>query len=200
MRSNGYPLAVINKCIYTFFEKLKTAQITNQNENDDPPETLSLFLPYLGTASIRIKKKITQSIKQNIPNCKLRIIFSSKRRLSNFFKFKDIIPASLQSHLVYNIKCADCNLCYIGLTERHFKVRAYDHLGMSILTNKKIKGVDTSMKTHWRSSSHHITMDSLKVIARDENSFHLRIKESLLIKRDKPVLNNNIYSTPLYLF
>ena len=81
-----------------------------------------------------------------------------------------------------------------------FKVRAYDHLGMSILNNKPIKGVHTSMKTHWRDNNHQITMYLIKVIARAENSFHLRIKESLLIKRDRPVLNNNIYSTPLYLF
>ena len=200
MRANGYPLTVINKCIYTFFEKVKKDKITDENVGDDPPETLSLFLSYLGTASLSMKKKITWYIKQNIPNCKLRIIFSSKTRLSNFFKFKDTMPASLQSHLVYKIQCAECNLCYIGLLERHFKVRSYDHLGMSISTNKPIKGVQTSMKTHWRENNHHITMDSIKVIARAENSFHLRIKESLLIKRDRPVLNNNIYSTPLYLF
>ena len=120
--------------------------------------------------------------------------------MSNFFKFKDRIPESLQSHLVYKIQCAECNLCYIGLLERHFKVRSYDHMGLSILTNKPIKGVDTAMKTHWRSKNHHIIMDSISVIDRDKNSFHLRIKESLLIKRDQPILNNNVYSTPLYLF
>ena len=111
-----------------------------------------------------------------------------------------MIPGGLQSHLVYKISCAGCNLCYYGLTERHFKVRAYDHLGLSIFTEKPIKGVDTAMKSHCRENNHNITMESIKVIARDENSFHLRIKESLLIKRDKPVLNNNVYSTPLLLF
>ena len=76
----------------------------------------------------------------------------------------------------------------------------YDHLGLSIYTGKSIKGVETSIKTHWRNENHSIKIDDIEIIAREENSFHLRIKESLLIKRDKPVLNNNIYSTPLLLF
>ena len=84
--------------------------------------------------------------------------------------------------------------------ERHFKVRAYDHFGLSILTEKPIKGVDTAMKSHWRENNHIISMDNIEIIAREENPFHLRIKESLLIKRDKPSLNNNVYATPLLLF
>ena len=150
--------------------------------------------------SLRLKRILHRHIKNNIPNCHLRVIFSAKRRLRNYFRFKDVIPKDVQSHLVYKIKCAKCNLCYYGLTERHFKVRAYDHLGISIFTGKPIKGVDTAMKTHCRDENHHISTDSLSILAREENSFHLRIKESLLIKRDRPVLNNNVYSTPLMLF
>ena len=78
-------------------------------------------------------------------------------------------------------------------------MKAYIHLGLSIFT-EKTKGVDTTMKSHCREKKHDITMDNIEVIARDENPFHLRIKESLLIKRDKPALNNNVYSTPLLLF
>ena len=76
----------------------------------------------------------------------------------------------------------------------------YDHLGLSIYTGKTIKGVDTAMKTHWRQNKHSINIKDIQIIAREENSFHLRLKESLLIKRDKPILNNNLYSTPLMLF
>ena len=191
---------MINKCIYQFFDKVNSGPKKDKEVSNNPPNVLSLFLPYLGLPSLSLKSKITKYVKENIPDYKLRVIFSSKRRLSNFFKFKDIIPSDLQSHLVYKIQCSDCNLCYIGLSERHFKVRAFDHLGLSIYTNNPIKGVETSMKTHWRNYNHHNSMDSISVIAREENSFHLRIKESLLIKRDKPVLNNNVYSTPLYLF
>ena len=196
---NGYPLAIIVKCIRQFLDKMHEVQQVEE-DTEEEVKTISLFLPYLGEISRKLKRSIMKQVKKNIPNCKVRVIFSAKRRIRNFFRFKDVIPRDIQSHLVYKITCAECNLCYYGLTERHFKVRAYDHLGLSILTGKPIKGVDTALKTHCRDNGHNVTIDNIEVIAREENSFHLRIKESLLIKRDKPQLNNNVYSTPLMLF
>ena len=45
-----------------------------------------------------------------------------------------------------------------------------------------------------------IDFDHFDVLASDTNSFRLLIKESLLIKRDKPVLNCTVKSFPLKLF
>ena len=106
----------------------------------------------------------------------------------------------MQSHLVYCIKCNDCNVIYYGLAERHLKVRGYDHLGLSYLTEKPIKGVDTAMKSHCCEKHHTISWDNISVIAREQDRFRLFIKESLLIKRDQPFLNKQLFSTPLYLF
>ena len=38
------------------------------------------------------------------------------------------------------------------------------------------------------------------ILAQGTNKFLLEIKENLLIKRDKPILNKNISSAPLFLF
>ena len=200
LRFNGYPTALICRCIKTFLDRYHGGQNNCETEKDPNENIITLFLPYLGESSLKLKRAITKHIKNNIPNQPVRVIFSSKRRLSNFFRFKDVIPKNLQSHLVYKINCAKCNLCYYGLTERHLKVRSYDHMGMSYLTGKPIKGVDTAMKSHCRTHNHYITMDSISILTRESNSFHLKIKESLLIKRDRPILNNNVYSTPLMLF
>ena len=43
-------------------------------------------------------------------------------------------------------------------------------------------------------------MISLTILAQGTNKFLLEIKKSLLITRDKPVLNKNISSAPLFLF
>ena len=52
----------------------------------------------------------------------------------------------------------------------------------NVISNRKlIKGVNTAMKDHCRTNNHHITMDSISILARESNSFYLRIKESLLI-------------------
>ena len=45
-----------------------------------------------------------------------------------------------------------------------------------------------------------ISFDDFDVLASDTNKFRLLIKESLLIKRDKPILNRTIKSLPLKLF
>ena len=200
LKLNGYPLKFINNCITQFVHKIHTKRKPNKDEEVNKKEVISIKLPFLGKTSLYIKKQLANIIKLNIPNCQVRFIFLTPRRLSCYFNFKDRIPKGLQSHLVYKIQCEGCNLFYYGLTERHLEVRGYDHLGLSILTGKPIKGVNTAIKTHWRENKHNITWDSIKVIARDENTMNLRIKESLLIKRDKPYLNANLYSTPLYLF
>ena len=193
---NNYPLKLIDKCISLFLDKIHNKEEIKKEEQD----VLTLTLPFLGKMSNKLKSDIKKPIYENIPSYKLNIVFSSRRRIGNFFQFKDKIPLDLQSHLVYKIACDKCNLIYYGLTERHTKVRYYDHMGVSIFTGKTIKGVDTAMKKHCHDENHSINKESFTIIAREENSFHLKIKESLLIKRDKPTLNNNIYSTPLLLF
>ena len=45
-----------------------------------------------------------------------------------------------------------------------------------------------------------IDLDYLDILAPDTNEMRLLIKESLFIKRDKPVLVRNIKSFPLKLF
>ena len=65
------------------------------------------------------------------------LFFRSTRRLSNCFSFKDRLPSSLLSGLVYKFKCCDCNVTYYGKTKLHFKVRISEHLGVSPLTEKR---------------------------------------------------------------
>ena len=45
-----------------------------------------------------------------------------------------------------------------------------------------------------------VSFDDFDVLASDTNNFRLLIKESLLIKRDQPILNRTIKSFPLELF
>ena len=45
----------------------------------------------------------------------------------------------LLSGLVYKYKCGACNVTYYGKTKRHFKVRIFEHFGISHLIWKKLK-------------------------------------------------------------
>ena len=94
---------------------------------------------FLGVQSFLGRKQLQSCIRNNIPYCSLRIAFQSKTRLSSVFCFKDIIPKEICSHLVYKVMCSCCNTTYYGQSERHFFLRASEHLGMTPLTDKWVK-------------------------------------------------------------
>ena len=132
------------------------------------------------------------------------MIFRSTRRLSNCFSFKDRLPKSLLSGLVYKFKCSDCNVTYYGKTKRHFKVRISEHLGVSPLTEKRVKPgyQTTAIFDHIFNSStcSPAEYNDFSILARESNDFKLTLMESLLIERDRPDLNRSIKSMPLELF
>ena len=55
------------------------------------------------------------------------------------FRFKDCVPYDLVSSVVYEYMCGRCNSSSIGETERHLKVSCCEHIGISLLTCKKMK-------------------------------------------------------------
>ena len=72
-------------------------------------------------------------------------------------------------------------------------------MGISNLTSKRVKNVkESAVSDHLLQCNCAIDFDHFDVL--DTNSFTLLIKESLLIKRDKPVLNRTVKSFPLKLF
>ena len=84
-----------------------------------PKQPYLVLLPFLGTLSLQIRTKIEKSLTEILPHCDPKVIFRSTRRLSNCFSFKDRLPKSLMSGLVYKFKCSDCNVIYYGKTKRH---------------------------------------------------------------------------------
>ena len=114
--------------------------------------------------------------------------------------FKDKIPTLHQSHIVYKFTCNGCNAIYYGLCERHTKVRWADHMAISWRTGLPNVGVKSEVKDHMLECDTPVIFDCFNIIARDETLFRLRIKESLFIKMDDPLLNKQTYSTPLFLF
>ena len=83
---------------------------------------LRLVLPYLGVISLKARTKIRNAMKENLNCCKRQVIFKSKRRLSNMFRFKDWVPYDFVSGLVYEYTCGRCSSSYYGEIERHLNV------------------------------------------------------------------------------
>ena len=49
----------------------------------------------------------------------------------------------------------------------------------------------TAIKDHMLFCDHLVSLEDFKILASSNSEFHLKIKESLLILRDKPELNKN---------
>ena len=88
-----------------------------------------------------------------------------------------------------------------GKIKRHFKVRMCEHLGISALTGKRVKGDDDSaIKEHLLFCNHKPDFEDFSILATNNNDFKVTLMGSLLINRDHPPLNKNKQSLPLELF
>ena len=127
-------------------------------------------------------------------------MFTNQTNLSNIFRFKDRLPYDLTSCVVYKFQCERCNASYYGETDRHLK-RSGEQIGISPLTFKKVKpSAESSIRDHLLFCNHDPSFDDFTILIQGINKFLLQIKESLLIKRDKTILNKNISSALLFSF
>ena len=111
------------------------------------------------------------------------------------------MPFNLRSNVVYKFLCGRCNATYYGETCRHLNIRVGEHSGVLPLTRKKLKAkTTTAIKDHMLPCDQVVSLKDFKLLASSNSEFHLKIKESFLIARDKPELNRNEKSLPLYLF
>ena len=195
---NGYSSNFIDTCIRKFLDK----KFSSKTDNFDvPKKELTIVLPFLGSVSYIIKTQLNKTINRHLKFCKLRVIFKTNNRLSNYFRFKDVIPEPIRSCQIYKFSCRSCNASYIGKTVRHMKVRVSEHQGISPRTGKVVKGtLSTAVRDHMLFCDHRVAWDDFKVLGNESNNFLLELKESLFIKRDQPILNKNLFSRELFLF
>ena len=74
-------------------------------------------------------------------------------------------------------------------------------MGISTLTEKRIKTAkESAISDHLLQCDSPLSFDNFDILASNSDKFRLLIKESLLIKRDKPVLNRTIKLFQLDLF
>ena len=90
---------------------------------------------------------------------------------------------------------------YVCQTRRHIHTRISEHMGVSPKTGNKLSVSQMSaVLTYHHFSKHTISDSDFTILTSSNSKFDLEMRESLLISKFKPILNNNISSTPLYLF
>ena len=197
---NNYPSRFVDRCIYNFFNKIyekRTPTVTV------PRKEFTLYLPFLGKTSWRIKNCLVKSLREHCPFSKLKIIYKSSKRLSSCFSFKDKIPNSLMSGVIYKYTCPVCNHSYIGSTKRYWEKRLEEHTHVSALTGNPLNGqqIFTPMQ-HLKVGPCRVKIarDNFEIIGHEDHPYMLLVKESIFISQQKPLLNKHKTSVPLYLF
>jgi hypothetical protein len=197
LRGNAYPATLLDKLIKTFFSKMEN----RAPMHTVPKQKFQIVLPFLGSVSGRLQKKLKSLTKKYLPNSDIIVIFKSPSRLSSVFNFKDKLPPYLVSGVVYKYTCSRCKSTYIGKTKRHTHHRFCEHAGRSPLTGKQVKGQNsTTVRDHMLTCDTVVSRENFEIIGRDTIDYYLKIKESLFIQRDGPDLNIQDNSIPLVLF
>ena len=87
LKKNSYPSGIIEQYIKSFLNK---PHVLKKVIPTVPKEELFIVLPYLGTLSSNLKRKLRTCFKHSLPQCNIKIILNSISHLSSLFRFKDI--------------------------------------------------------------------------------------------------------------
>ena len=177
---NGHPSGFIDSC----FKKVIDNVLTESPQKLTVEKHLLILpLPFLGYISLQLRTKLRKSFNNIFNCCKVQIVFKSQRRLSSQFRFKEPLPCDLISKVLYKYMCRRCNSSYYDETDRHLRVRAGEHIGLSPLTFKKYKpSKESAVRDHLLFCDNDPSFEEFSVLAKASSKLSLEIKESLLIK------------------
>ena len=155
---------------------------------------------YLGKASFDFRTKLRWTIERNLAFCQLKINFRSNCRLNTLFHFKDSLEKKIRSGIIYCYSCSNWNVTYYGKTFRHFYTWSAEHVGISNITGKHLESVKQSaISDHLLQWNCTINFDNFNILDAESNKLKSRVRDYLLIKRDKPILNRTVKSFLLLL-
>ena len=142
-----------------------------------PKRNVFVKLPFVGSTSFQIRKKLQKLFSDKLTSCNLKIVSTSLFRVKNFLTFKDKLPKMLLSRLISYYKCGGCNATYYGKTKRHFKIRICEHLDISHLTGKKVKIGNklTAIQEHLLCCNYSPSFENFSILNRESNDFKLKI-------------------------
>ena len=173
-QKNSFPLLFIVKCVKKCLDKLfiKRKKIKDRSTKKE----ITISLEFLGKISLHMKRRLIEIFRTCNKDIKLNVAFKSSVRMSNAFRFKDQIPKCLNSMLLYRFTCNTCNSVYIGKTKRHYLVRHFEHLGLSVFTNKALRYSDkdaTTIRKHCHHQNHINCTDNFKIMRNSVNNYFL---------------------------
>ena len=130
------------------------------------------------------------------PFIKLHVVYYNKCTIHSLFNksLRTNIPVLQRSNVIYIMRCSDCSACYIGKTKRKLHTRVCEH-------RAALKGRGFScIAEHSLHTGHRIDWNNVEMIGSDCSDIRLLYKETFLIKKHKPTMNNYVSSKSLNVF
>ena len=106
-----------------------------------------------------------------------KVVFSLRKLKTILLSLKPKIENHLKSRVVYQIKCSNCDACYVGQTSQHLITHIKEH------ANSNLAG------GHFRKCNVELLMDNVSIITSAKTIAQLMIREALVITSLKPILN-----------
>ena len=114
-------------------------------------------------------------------------------KVGHFFQLKSQTPSSLRSDVVYKFTCSrDVSTTYIGTSSRHLSVTIKEHLSDSASNKSAVKKHIQNCNSC--SQEQKQDLNSFTVIRKCNTAYEAKIQEVLLIKKQNPKLNKQLYA------
>ena len=147
-----------------------------------------------------MKREITEVLRSFSPYADFLVVLRNQFTIGSLFKYKDIVPKSCISGVVYKFCCPSCGGSYIGSTNVRLKTRVCQHMGISDRTGKMITSPSqSSVRDHSHQCDTPFSISDFNVLKRAQTVVDLRLLESLYIFKERPILNAKNSAVPLHI-
>lgn len=185
---NNYPKEIIKKSSHIRQKRSRQSKNKNTSKNYN-----YLSMPFISDS---FNSEVRNMFKKE--NINIRISHRSytlRNKLAKSTNTRNIICTKndcylknnlcLRKNIVYEIKCNKCNNCYIGSTIRELHIRVSEHLKSS--SSSIYKHLISCNNIYNKQINEHPF--EVKILACENDPINLRIKESLLIRKHRPLIN-----------
>ena len=194
---NGFPKSLIQNSINKF---LNSKYHQNCPAISVPKKPIYFSNLYFGHKSVEFNIKIRELVSEYFPHVQLHSVLVNPFNIGSLFPFKDSLPMSLRSRVVYKYSCerVNCPSVYYGSTIRALSARVAEHRGVSPRTGHLlITPPHSAVRDHAQNCNSDLSSENFKIVSSNSSVISLRILESLFIVDNKPDLNDTKSAFPL---
>ena len=198
-KGNGFPTFLVDMCVNSVLAKVYAEPAAKVPTVSKKP--LICVLPFLGPTSYLVSRRLKTLIHKHYPCIDLKVVFKRGFRIKDLFSFKDRLPLSCRSSVIYYTQCKKCgpSAAYLGKTKNTIHERFYGSNGH---LNPKTK--QSALHSHLSESVDpecEFVFKDIEILGTSTHDIRLRYMESLMLKiGKKQTLNTQEWSIPLRIF